>query len=133
MDPVISYLDFQIKRALFIIAVAVLISAGVYSYLNPHVSVSLFGALAGILTSIRFLPQVYLSWTTRDTRSISLLFLIITFSQAYFLILYGTTKPDYLIAVMNILPFLCTGILTYWKLREGRERGFVIPLVPPGI
>lgn len=125
-------LEFQIKIVLFIIFVAVLIIAGAYSYVNPSISVSVFGVLAGILTSIRFLPQVYLSLTTKDTRSLSLLFLIITFSQAYFLILYGITKPDYLITAMNVLPLICTGILIYLKLNE-KEEVFVVPIVPPGI
>src|SRR3989338_7764467 len=131
MDPVISYLEHQANRALFILAATLLVFSAILAYVNPTIAITLFGTLAGVFTSIRFLPQVYLSVRTRDTKSLSLAFLIITFSQAYFLILYGIAKPDYLIAGMNILPLICTAILIYLKWREKSEMRFTFPIVPP--
>ena len=76
---------------------------------------TIFGGIAGILTSIRLIPQVYRSLKIKETRDISLWFLIILFFQALFLILYGITKPDILIAYMNIAPLICSVILLYLK------------------
>ena len=78
---------------------------------------TIFGITAGILTSIRLIPQVYRSFKIKETRDISFWFLIILFLQALFLILYGATKPDALIVYMNIIPLICSVILIYLKLK----------------
>lgn len=78
---------------------------------------TIFGAIAGILTSIRLIPQIYKSLNTRKTRDLSFAFLIIVFFQALFLILYGIFKPEKFIFYMNILPFICSIILIYLKLK----------------
>lgn len=77
----------------------------------------LFGAIAGVLTSIRFLPQVYKTLTIKETRDLSLWFLIIVFFQAVFLILYGLTAPDNLIVAMNIMPLICAVVLLCCKVK----------------
>lgn len=77
------------------------------------------GIIAGILTSIRLLPQVYRSFKIKETTDLSSWFLIILFFQALFLIAYGFTKPDDLIIYMNLLPFLCSVILLFLKYKYG--------------
>ena len=117
MNIVRSDLKFQRNNVLFITAVISMIAVSYYAYINPKIVLPLAGSLGGILCSVRWLPQVYRSMiTTKETKSLSLLFMIITCIQAHFLVLYGITKPDYLIAAMNVLPFLCTGLLIYLKL-----------------
>ena len=81
------------------------------------------GIIAGILTSIRLLPQVYRSLRIKETRDISVWFLIILFFQALFLICYGISKPDNLIIYMNILPLLCSIILLFLKVRYDYVNG----------
>lgn len=76
-----------------------------------------FGTAAGILTSIRLIPQVYKSLRTKHTRDLSTAFVIIILFQALFLILYGITKPDILILYGNIIPLLCSIILVYLKYK----------------
>ncbi len=77
---------------------------------------NIFGTIAGILTSIRLIPQVYKSIKTKHTRDLSTAFLVIIFLQAGFLILYGITKPDMLILWGNIVAFICTIILIILKI-----------------
>jgi MtN3 and saliva related transmembrane protein len=76
-----------------------------------------FGIMASILTSIRFIPQVYKSFTTRHTRDLSLIFLIFVSAQSVFLMLYGITKPDSFVLYMNILPLISALFLVYLKLK----------------
>jgi len=76
-----------------------------------------FGSIAGILTSIRLIPQVYRSITIKETKDLSMWFIIILIFQALFLILYGITKPDYMILYMNLLPFICSIILFSLKIK----------------
>ncbi len=78
---------------------------------------TVFGTIAGIFTSIRFIPQAYRSFTTRQTRDLSLTFLYFVTAQSLFLILYGITKPEYFVLYMNILPLICALFLIYLKLK----------------
>lgn len=77
----------------------------------------IFGIIAGILTSIRFIPQLIKTIRIKETRDLSLWFLIIVFFQALFLILYGLEVSDNYIINMNILPFICSIGLLFYKFR----------------
>lgn len=75
------------------------------------------GLTSGILTSIRFLPQVHKTLKMRETRDISVWFLIIVAAQAILLMFYGYVKPDRWILYMNVVPGICSFILLYFKWR----------------
>lgn len=77
----------------------------------------IFGIIAGILTSIRLIPQLIKTIKIKETRSLSLWFLVIIFFQALFLILYGISAPDNYVLYMNILPFFCAAALLFYKSR----------------
>ena len=79
--------------------------------------VSFLGIVAGILNTIRLLPQVYKSWTTKKTSDLSGYFLAILFLQSIFIILYGFFKPDSIILWMNISPLACSVILGWLKFK----------------
>ena len=76
-----------------------------------------FGIIAGVFTSIRFLPQVYKSMKTRHTRDLSLMFLYFVSAQSLFLILYGITKPEYFVLYMNVFPLICAIYLIILKFK----------------
>ena len=76
-----------------------------------------FGIIASILTSIRFIPQAYKSFTTKHTRDISLIFLYFVSAQSLFLILYGIAKPDNFVLYMNIFPLICAIFLVFLKFK----------------
>lgn len=78
---------------------------------------TVFGIIGGVLTSVRLLPQLYRSLKIRETRDLSLAFLVILFFQALFLMLYGIFKPDNLIFLMNALPFVCSIFLIFLKVK----------------
>ncbi len=78
---------------------------------------SLFGIIAGVFTSFRFIPQAYRSFTTKKTGDLSLTFLYFVSAQSLFLILYGITKPEYYVLYMNILPLISALFLVYLKLK----------------
>ena len=79
--------------------------------------VSFLGIVAGILNTIRLLPQVYKSWTTKKTTDLSGYFIAILFFQSVFIILYGLYKPDPIILWTNISPLICSLILARLKIR----------------
>ena len=78
---------------------------------------AIFGVIAGIFTSVRFIPQAYRSFTTRHTKDLSLTFLYFVSAQSVFLILYGITRPDSFILYMNILPLISAVFLVYLKFK----------------
>jgi MtN3 and saliva related transmembrane protein len=78
---------------------------------------SFFGVIASIFTSIRFIPQVYRSFSTRKTTDLSLTFLYFVSAQSVFLILYGITRPDQFVLYMNILPLASALLLLVLKLK----------------
>ncbi|HWQ70978.1 MAG TPA: SemiSWEET family transporter [Desulfitobacteriaceae bacterium] len=81
---------------------------------------NIFGVIAGVLGSIRLIPQVYKSLRTKHTRDLSAAFLIIVFFQSLFLVFYGIAKPDVFILYGNFVPLICSMILLYlkWKYRR---------------
>jgi len=79
--------------------------------------ITIYATIAGILTSIRLIPQVIKSLKTKSTHDLSLYFVVICLFQAIFLILYGANKPDNAILVMNILPLICSAILLALKYK----------------
>lgn len=74
-----------------------------------------FGVLGGILNTIRLLPQVHKSWSTKKTHDLSGYFVGILFFQSVCLILYGFTKPDNIILYTNIVPLVCAVVLAVLK------------------
>ena len=52
-------------------------------------NIELYATIAGILTSIRLIPQVIKSLRLKSTHDLSLYFVVMCFFQAIFLILYG--------------------------------------------
>lgn len=81
---------------------------------------NILGITAGVLGSIRLIPQVYKSLRTKHTRDLSVVFIIIVLFQSLFLVLYGIAKPDVFILYGNFVPLICSVILLYlkWKYRK---------------
>lgn len=81
--------------------------------------IEFLGITAGVLNTIRLVPQVYKSWKTKETADLSGYFLLILFLQSVCLISYGWLKPDYYIVYMNVSPLLCSLILAKLKVKYG--------------
>jgi MtN3 and saliva related transmembrane protein len=77
----------------------------------------IFGVIAGVFTSVRFIPQAYRSFTTKHTKDLSLTFLYFVTAQSVFLILYGIARPDNYVLVMNIFPLICALFLIGLKYK----------------
>lgn len=82
-------------------------------------SVSLLGALAGLCTTIAFLPQLVRAWRTRSTRDISLpMFSLLVFGIFLWLV-YGALIGDVPLILANGVSFCFTSSILYLKLRHG--------------
>ena len=66
---------------------------------------SYLGYIAGFLTTIAFLPQVFKVWTTKSTKDISI-WMFLAFTTGVFLwMIYGFLINDTSIIITNILTF----------------------------
>jgi len=79
----------------------------------------LIGMIAGTLTTIAFVPQVWRVWKTRSTRDISLgMYLVFTTGVACWLA-YGLLLDAWPIIVANSVTLALTGTVLGLKLRHG--------------
>ncbi len=82
-------------------------------------SIALLGALAGLCTTISFLPQLVRAWRTRSTRDISLpMFSLLVFGIFLWLI-YGALIGDVPLILANGVSLCLTSSILYLKLRHG--------------
>ncbi len=77
------------------------------------------GLVAGLLTTMAFLPQVWQVWKSRSARDISLpMYLIFTLGVALWLV-YGLMTAAVPIIVANAVTLLFAGAVLIMKLRFG--------------
>lgn len=80
---------------------------------------SIIGVLAGVLTTVSFVPQVIRTVTSRDTRSISLGMYTLFTLGVFLWLVYGVVLGDLPIVLANGVTFVLAGIVLSLKLRHG--------------
>lgn len=79
----------------------------------------LIGMIAGTLTTVAFVPQVWRVWKTRSTGDISLgMYAVFTTGVAFWLA-YGLVLEAWPIIVANTITLALTGTVLLLKLRHG--------------
>jgi MtN3 and saliva related transmembrane protein len=79
----------------------------------------LIGMIAGTLTTIAFVPQVWRVWKTRSTGDISLgMYAVFTTGVAFWLA-YGLLLGAWPIIVANLVTLALTGTVLALKLQHG--------------
>ena len=77
----------------------------------------LIGALAGILTTTAFLPQVIKTWKTKQTKDISLgMFAILTIGVVLWLV-YGILINSLPVIISNVVTFILALAILILKIR----------------
>jgi len=79
--------------------------------------ITLIGALAGILTTTAFLPQVIKTWKTKQTKDISLgMFAILTIGVVLWLV-YGILINSLPVIISNVVTFILALAILILKIR----------------
>jgi MtN3 and saliva related transmembrane protein len=78
----------------------------------------LIGMIAGTLTTIAFVPQVWRVWKTRSTRDISLSMYLVFTAGVVFWLAYGLMLGAWPIIVANLITLALTGTVLVLKLRN---------------
>ncbi|MCX7143188.1 MAG: SemiSWEET transporter [Proteobacteria bacterium] len=79
----------------------------------------LIGMIAGALTTIAFVPQVWRVWKTRSTKDISLGMYLVFTTGVVFWLAYGLMLGAWPIIVANAITLALTGTVLVLKLRHG--------------
>ncbi len=74
------------------------------------------GGVAAVLTTASFLPQVYQTWKTKSTESLSLPMLLMFFTGVCLWLIYGFALESMPIIISNIITIISAGLLVYFKL-----------------
>ncbi len=74
------------------------------------------GGIGGVLTTSSFLPQVYKTWKTKSTESLSLPMLLLLLSGVCFWLVYGVYKDSLSLILSNLITLFSGGILVFFKL-----------------
>ena len=82
-------------------------------------NVDLIGAVAGTLSTIAFIPQVWRIWRTRSTRDLSLTTYLIFASGVALWFVYGLMLGAVPIIVCNGLTLLLAGTVLAMKIKFG--------------
>ena len=77
------------------------------------------GLLAGVLTTVAFVPQVVKTWRTRSTADISLGMFAILVAGIIAWLVYGTLIRDLPLILANAVTLLLAGTILFFKLRNG--------------
>ena len=79
-------------------------------------TISILGLLAGSLTTIAFLPQVFKTWKSRSAKDLSLgMFSIFTLGVALWLA-YGILINDLPVILANVVTLILASTLLFFKL-----------------
>ena len=81
--------------------------------------VTVVGYVAGLFTTLAFLPQAIRSWRTRSTNDLSLAAILAFMLGLSFWIVYGVATRSYPIVVWNVITLLLNLGILIAKLRNG--------------
>ncbi|MEW7289877.1 SemiSWEET transporter [Aquimarina sp. 2304DJ70-9] len=82
--------------------------------INPT---EILGLIAAVLTTAAFLPQVYKTWKTKSTDSLSLSMLLIFVSGVLCWLIYGFLISSFPIILANFITAISGFLLLYFKYR----------------
>ena len=81
--------------------------------------IDIVGGAAGTLTTISFVPQVVKVVKTKSTHDLSLgMFLLFTLGVVLWCV-FGVMIGSYPVIITNVVTFLCTVIILYYKFKYG--------------
>ena len=80
------------------------------------------GTLAGILTTIAFIPQVVKTWRSRSARDISLLMFLLFSSGVLLWLIYGLMLQAVPIIIANGITLSLSASILLMKIKDLREQ-----------
>ncbi len=80
-------------------------------------NIEIVGLIAGVLTTIAYLPQVRKTWKTKSVKELSLSMYIVMFVGVMLWLTYGILIDSISIILANIVTGVLTSMLIYFKFK----------------
>ncbi len=80
-------------------------------------NIEIVGLIAGVLTTIAYLPQVRKTFKTKSVKELSLTMYLVMFVGVMLWLTYGILIDSISIILANIVTGVLTSILIYFKLK----------------
>ncbi len=84
---------------------------------------SVLGLLAGVLTTVAYLPQVVRTWKRKSAGDLSLSMVVCTTLGVFLWFVYGLTIRSMPVIVANSVTFVLTSTVLVLRLRYGKRGG----------
>jgi len=81
------------------------------------VGITLLGMIAGAMTTIAFLPQLFKVWRSKSAKDISMTWLVIFSSGVFLWLIYGLLLGQLPIVLANAVTLSLTGVILGFKLK----------------
>jgi len=78
---------------------------------------TVIGSLAGILTTISFVPQVIKTWRSKSAKDISLAMMLVLATGVFLWFIYGVRTQDAPIIIANVITFILVSTILMLKLK----------------
>ena len=79
--------------------------------------ITLLGMIAGAMTTIAFLPQLFKVWRSKSAKDISMTWLVIFSSGVFLWLIYGLLLGQLPIVLANAVTLSLTGVILWFKLK----------------
>jgi len=80
-------------------------------------NIEIVGLVAGVLTTIAYLPQVRKTWKTKSVKELSLSMYLVMFTGVSLWLTYGILMQSISIILANTVTIILTLIIIYFKLK----------------
>lgn len=84
---------------------------------NPMNTVTLLGLVAGALTTVSFLPQLFKIWQSKSASDLSFVMLLILNTGVFLWLVYGFLIGDTAVIVTNSLTLILACVILGFKLK----------------
>lgn len=79
-------------------------------------AIAFLGFLAGILTTVAFVPQVIRTWQLKSAKDFSLGMLVTFISGVFLWLIYGILIQSWPVIIANFFTFILASIILWFKL-----------------
>ena len=78
--------------------------------------IEMMGLFGAFLSSVTFIPQVYLAWKSRSVGDLSLLMILIVITSTVVWLVYGVALALWPVIIANTIIFVLATLLMIFKL-----------------
>ena len=80
-------------------------------------NITILGLVAGTLTTVAFVPQLYQAWKTRSTKDVSLLMYVVISTGILLWLIYGLLIGSLPVILANVVTFAIALLILALKIR----------------